>query len=81
MNNLSFKGVLTVRSAPWGFTVTLDGQTNAHDLGHALAAAIAHYADAAVKEDPKVNRGELFQEAISGIVCGLTSNPIPLKKH
>ncbi len=77
----TFEGTLTIRSASFGFAVTFQGQTDAHDLGHAFAAAMVHYIDRVKKSLPHADTDELCEIVIAGIHCGLKHNPEPLIKH
>ena len=77
----TFNGTLTIRSISIGYGVRMEGQTDAHDLGHALAAAITHYIDQAIKENPHGDADELRDFVLNGIQCGLEHNPKPLSKH
>lgn len=77
----TFKGTLTIRSTSIGFAVLMEGETDAHDLGHALAGAITHYIDRAIKANPHGDADELREFVLSGIRCGLENNPEPIKKH
>ena len=76
-----FNGTLTIRSISFGYGVTMEGQTDAHDLGHALAAAITYYISEATKANLQADPDELLEDALLGIQCGLKNNLKPSTKH
>jgi hypothetical protein len=80
MHNSTFKGSVNVRSTPHGYAVRFEGQTDAHDLGHALAAIITSYIDH-FKKAGGADTDSALAEVREGIVCGLEHNPVPLKGH
>ena len=86
MTHSTFKGKVSVRHAATGYSVRFDPgtETDAHDLGHALAAIITTYVDRFNKEAPsfaQMSVGEIEAMVIEGIQCGLEHNPAPLKDH
>ena len=82
MNDFTtFKGSITVRSTAVGFGVRFKAGTDAHDLGHALAAIITHYVDIARKADVDCDLDELREMVVAGIHCGMENNLEPLIKH
>lgn len=81
MGGSTFKGSVQVRSTSTGYAVKMKGQTDAHDLGHALAAIITYYVDMVRKAHPGCDVAELRQTVAEGIACGLEHNPEPLRKH
>ena len=84
MTHSTFKGKITVRHAAQGFSVRFDPgtETDAHDLGHALAAIMTTYNDQARKDRcPRDLLDSMHEDVMSGIRCGLAHNPEPLKSH
>jgi hypothetical protein len=83
MHDSTFKGWIRVRSEPFGYAVQFskNSQTDAHDLGHALAAVITSYLEGMSKSYPGADLDDALAAVIDGIQCGLSNNSEPLKGH
>jgi hypothetical protein len=79
----TFRGSVLVRSTPHGYSVRFDpgSETDAHDLGHALAAIITTYIKRVEKAYPLCDEREVTETVLSGIQCGLHYNPEPSKRN
>ena len=80
-NEFKFKGSVSVKSTPAGLAVCFEGETDAHDLGHALAAIITTYVNVVQKRHADCDIDELREIVIDGIGCGLESNPDSMVYH
>ena len=80
-NDLSFKGSVTVKSTPEGLAVCFQGSTDAHDLGHALAAIITTYVNVVKKRHADCDPDELREIVIDGIHCGMENNSYSMVYH
>ena len=80
-NELKFKGSVSVSSTPAGLSVCFQGETDAHDLGHALAAIITTYVNIVQRRQTDYDIEELRDMVIDGIGCGLENNPDPMVLH
>jgi hypothetical protein len=80
-DNSTFKGSLQVRSTSDGYAVKFAGQTDAHDLGHAIAAIITFYIEVVRQLHPACNPDDVRREVFDGIRCGSENNPEPMRKH
>ena len=77
-NTSAFRGSIRVRSTPDGYVVSFQCETDAHDLGHALAAIITTYLDRVRKVRPESDTDALRETVLEGIQCGMEHNPVPL---
>ena len=80
-NDLSFQGRVSVQSSPTGLVVQFQGRTDAHDLGHALAAIITTYINVVCERNADCDPDELLKTVIDGIHCGMENNPDLLVYH
>jgi hypothetical protein len=77
----TFNGSINVRSTPTGYAVKFRGETDAHDLGHALAAIMTAYVDRAKKRGAPFSVDEIHESILSGVRCGLYYNRGPLRRN
>jgi hypothetical protein len=77
----TFKGKVQVQSTPTGYAVRFEATTDAHDLGHAIAAIVTSYLHRYKKQDPAADVEALRGIVLEGVTCGLEHNPEPLKPH
>lgn len=80
----TFRGKVSVRHAAHGYSVRFDPdtETDAHDLGHALAAIITTFESRARKSGcPQDLLDTMLEDVISGIRCGVGHNPVPLNER
>ena len=75
----SFRGSVTVRSSEDGYGVSFDVETDAHDLGHALAAIISSYINLAIAKGAG-ERDQLQDTILDGIACGM-ANECDVQRH
>jgi hypothetical protein len=80
LSNSSFQGSVTVRSSEDGYGVSFDVSTDAHDLGHALAAIISSYLKLAIAQG-EGERSELQDMILDGIACGMTQETAIQRHH
>ena len=76
-----FKGEVSVKSTSAGFVVSFQGETDAHYLGHALAAIMSTYMNLLQKDHPECDLGEVRETILEGIECGADNNDEPLGFH
>jgi hypothetical protein len=84
MGNKTFRGKVSVRHAATGYSVKFEPgtETDAHDLGHALAAIMATYhSKARGLGCPQALMDSMYDDILSGIACGLEHNPVPLNER
>ena len=81
VKDINFKGEVSVRSTPAGFAVSFIGETDAHDLGHALAAIMTTYLNIVRQTHAHCDVDDVRDIIIEGIHCGLEHNPDPQVFH
>jgi len=71
MTDEVFDGEISVKSVPDGFSVSFQGTTDAHHLGHALGAIMSTYMDIVAETHPQTSLDDLRAMIIEGINCTL----------
>lgn len=71
MTDEVFDGEISVKSVPDGYSVSFQGTTDAHHLGHALGAIMSTYMDIVGETYPQSSLDEIRAMIIEGIHCTL----------
>lgn len=74
MTDEVFDGEISVKSIPDGYSVSFQGTTDAHHLGHALGAIMSTYMDIVMEVHPQSSLEDIRAMIIEGINCTLDSH-------